>query len=224
MEASVPEQGDRRIMKMSDFSDKSREAIRIAAVKALHDRGIRQPTKQQLQAECEQVIHGINGLLREEPTIAILAADYTDSLLARARALRRRRDWQLACVFYALWVEHKINQWISDLARRRSMPTADIDAMIHETQHRAKLSWLLRLLDAPVIGEEHRKSIQQLMDRRNSFVHYKWRQYSLKERRELTDVVNQFEETVKHIKKYEETALGIISTKKAKHMLRRVAD
>lgn len=204
------------MMKFERLDPRRAEIARTVAVASLHERGVRTPTRAQIDEECQSVVEAIEASLGEGVSDAILVLDYTPGLLRRARMLRREGQVLLACVFYAMWTEHKLNQWVAFLARRRGTPSDEIDAIVRETQHRAKASWLLRLLGAPQLSKVHRARIQNVMDKRNAFVHYKWRQHRERELQQWNEVVGEFERTVKYMTRYEAKHIGIIGERKAR--------
>ncbi len=210
-------------MNSSTTSPEFSALVRTIAIRALHEKGNRKPTRAELDTECEGVLQGLDATLEGRDSSYAVVLDHTQALLRRAREYRRRNQPYLACVFYALWAEHKINQWIASLAQQRQLADSDVEAMIRDTQHRAKLTWLLRVLGAPEVAKSHRAVIQQLMEHRNAFVHYKWRKHKLRERQQLLIFVNAFEHTVRYFCRYEARAFGIITNRKAAQLLARMS-
>lgn len=209
-------------MQFSELSPDLAQSIRVIAVKGLHARGIRAPTLAQVAASCEEIVAVLEATEagRDHPHGIVI--DHTDVLLRLARQFQRNGEPNVACVFYALWVEHKLNMWLASLARARRWVEGDVEAMIRDTQHRAKVTWLLRSFGAPEVLKRHRDAIQQVMDRRNGFVHYKWRKHKKSDARELASFLEGFEVTVRYLRRYEAKAFGIIGHRKAKYMLSRI--
>ena len=209
-------------MKLSDFPKRSVTIIRTVVVQSLHKRGNRNPTSSQIESECASIPDAFDAVASGSKSNPAIVIDHSGGLLQRARSFRRAGDWYLSCVFYALWVEHRLNFWVSELAVRRGISEEEIEFIIRDTQHRAKASWLLRVLGAPELPKRHRMAVLQLMDRRNSFVHYKWRRYRPREVEEFAALVRTLEATVKYFRRYEAEIFGIVSARKARKILSQV--
>lgn len=141
-----------------------------------------------------------------QPTI-----DHTEDLLRQARLFRKSNKEELSCLFYALWLEHKINDFVSTLARNSGLTNKEIDALVRESSYRAKSSWLLRLLGVKPFNEPHMKTISQIMEFRNAFVHYKWKPINEQSEKEIVAVLSHVEKTVQYFQYYERKYLARIS-------------
>ena len=52
-----------------------------------------------------------------------------------------------------------------------------INALIRNSNLIAKFTWVLEIIELPKFNSKHLASIKKLTDRRNSFVHYKWKSF-----------------------------------------------
>lgn len=205
--------------RFSELDEDRAEMFRRIAARALHEEGVRSPTRTQIEVRARRVLRSFDATQQEKGTGNVLVLDYTGDLLQSARKFRRERQPYLSCVLYATWAEHKLNQWIWSLANKKSLPVDDIQAMIRETQHRAKIAWLLRILGAPNVPKRHRLAVQQMMERRNAFVHYKWRQHRPSDEKAVVELLKNFERTVAYFRQYEERVFGIVTESKAAKIL-----
>ena len=153
-------------------------------------------------------------------TEIILRTDYTESLLRQARSYRRERSRELACLFYATWIEHTLNGFISSLARRMDFADNEITDIIRETSYKAKMSWMLRLFGRDSFNNSHINLIVKLMEVRNAFVHYKWKPESNQVRKETEALLSRIERTVKYIQEYERRNLLEVSRSKVKNLIK----
>ena len=205
--------------RFGELDEDRAEMFRRIAARSLHEEGIRSPTRTQIVKRARRLLRSFEATEQEKGSANVLVLDYTGDLLQGARAFRRKRQPYLSCVLYATWTEHKLNRWIWSLANKKSLPVHDIEAMIRETQHRTKLSWLLAMLGAPNVPKRHRHAVQQVMERRNAFAHYKWRQHRPSDERALAELLRAFERTVTYFRCYEERVFGILTESKAAKIL-----
>jgi hypothetical protein len=128
--------------------------------------------------------------------------DHTDDLLGNARLFKKRKKNSFAILFYALWVEHQLNDIIAIQARKSNLTAKEIDSLVRETSYKAKCSWLLRLTGGKPFTEAQHNSICKLMDLRNSFVHYKWKPENEQMEKEIVAVVDGADKIVNYIRRY----------------------
>jgi len=145
--------------------------------------------------------------------------DHTEDILSRARTVRMVGEEYIACLFYALWFEHKLNEFVTSLARKAALPEKDIEMLLRETSYRAKASWVLRVFGVKPIDEGHANTITKLMDLRNSFVHYKWKLENEQTTRELKSILERIEKTVKYVQYFENKYLSRIPRRKVRKLL-----
>lgn len=99
-----------------------------------------------------------------------ITMDYTRSLLTRARADAKSFHQDFALVFYATWVEHTLNQWIScyygggDIAK----------SVIRDTGIGAKYIWATKVFCGRIPSKLQQNRLVRVSSYRNQIIHYKW--------------------------------------------------
>lgn len=132
--------------------------------------------------------------------------DHTKTLLGEARAYRESGQSELACVLYATWAEHFLNQLVITGAKRKGLSETDGVQMVRDLSYRSKVTWVPKLLGFRAIATSHQKALLKLGELRNQYVHYKWRGYNpdLDEpEEEYANAVADFEKTVGYLGGYE---------------------
>lgn len=149
--------------------------------------------------------------------------DHTGTLLAEARAYRRASRFELACVLYATWVEHFLNQLIQLGAIRRGLVEADAAEMIRGLSYRGKATWALPLLGFRRIAPGHVAALLKLGELRNRYIHYKWRgrPADAGDNTEFADSVGTFEKTVAYLRRYQRREVFADRATAAKDYVRR---
>ncbi len=152
-----------------------------------------------------------------------LVSDHTEDILKHARTFRRLKEHEFACLFYALWFEHKLNDFMFSLAYKKGLPLKDIESLLRESSYRAKSSWLLRIFGVRPLNLSHANLIMKLMEIRNSFVHYKWKPKNEQAIKEIEVIVNEVEKTIKYLRYFEVHHLARMPEKRVRKMLRQRA-
>jgi hypothetical protein len=67
-------------------------------------------------------------------------------------------------------IEHFVNSFVEGAARKKGLQQNEIPDLIRDIPLKAKVSWLLQLLDLPPMALSKRKQINQVMQSRNSFL------------------------------------------------------
>lgn len=140
---------------------------------------------------------------------AFWSIDYMSELLADARRHLRVGKAEMACLFYATWLEHWLNSIVADLARRRRFHDVEISALLREVPYKGKSTWLLRLLGFPSLSEKHVRRILEIGEIRNSFVHYKWKLHDVnsdeikKKKERVRRVAEQADRTTRYLRSVE---------------------
>lgn len=135
--------------------------------------------------------------------------DHTQMILQEARKFTQVGQLELSCLFYATWFEHWLNDVIYTAGKRRKLSEQEITQIIRETQFRGKSTWLLRILNLGTINETHLKRMQNNIESRNSFVHYKWKRVDIddevweKDKKALTDLLTEVEKTVTYLRRFQ---------------------
>lgn len=135
------------------------------------------------------------------------AIDQTSTLLKEARRFAQADNNELACLFYATWFEHWLNDMINTVGKRRKLSDREITQIIRDIQFRAKSTWLFRILNLKPINEAHLKRMQSIIDARNAFVHYKWKHVDIdadsweKDDEALASLISEAEKTVSYLRR-----------------------
>ena len=145
---------------------------------------------------------------------SLFVIDHTEDILKQARNYRKMERNELACLFYALWLEHSLNGIISLLAGRKDFSEKEIEEIMRDTSYRSKSSWLPRALGGKSFSQAHVNLIVKLMEVRNSFVHYKWKAVNEQANNEIKVILSKIEKTVKYIRDYERKHILGVSKKK----------
>lgn len=163
-----------------------------------------------LLREFRALVDAAHGLSDEHQIVI----DHTDVLLRHAREFGRSGEARLACIFYATWVEHRLNSYCSLLATRHRLPPAELDQIVRGTSIQAKMAWL-HLIVGRGLSKAATVQIVKLSELRNAFVHYKWRAASEELEHEYDAMITRAERLVRQFQHYERKHLGHISRRKA---------
>jgi hypothetical protein len=130
--------------------------------------------------------------------------DLANPILEQAREFVKEGKLEFACVFYATWIEHWTNDLIDALSTRLGMGQEIGEQVIRETNLKGKLTWILRMFDMPEIDPAYLKSIINISDMRNSYIHYKFKPVDdWDERKEtLQKAMEMAESIVEYLDKY----------------------
>lgn len=137
-----------------------------------------------------------------ESSLWEITIEHRSSLIQEARRYRDQDQPFFACLMYATWIEHWINGVIIDLASRKGIDDGSKISIIRESNIRAKLGWLPKVLGAPEFEEAHRNTALKVIESRNGFVHYKYKAHEESSRTELVTLIGQFDETVSYFEQY----------------------
>jgi hypothetical protein len=135
------------------------------------------------------------------------AIDHTRDLLHAARHFSNSGSARVATLLYATWIEHWVNHLVAVAAQRHGLQPCDTAELIRDVPLRSKLGWLSTLLRLKPIAPSHRKQMLNIVELRNSFVHYKWRTASddsiTESDRSFQAAVARFQKTVAYLHRYE---------------------
>jgi len=133
--------------------------------------------------------------------------DHRSSIISEARRFQEAGKPMLACILYAVAIEHWINGLIFVFGERAKLSSEEIEMVIRETNIRAKMTWLSRLLRLPPINDTHIKLIIHLFELRNSYVHYKWKgrsdELAMKQTVDLEKTLSRVGSAIRYLKEYE---------------------
>lgn len=98
--------------------------------------------------------------------------DHRTELFQRAQD---EANAEIAVTLCALWVEHTVNGSLVAALERGGYDSQEITSLIRDLTFRNKVTVLWKLVGLTPLQEEHLSLIEQIMQARNAFVHYKWR-------------------------------------------------
>ncbi|CAG0954360.1 hypothetical protein ANRL3_00455 [Anaerolineae bacterium] len=132
--------------------------------------------------------------------------DHKYYLLEQAREFTSAKKYDFACVFFATWFEHWVNDVIMTLSLRHLIEETVVNEIIRETSIKGKFTWLMAVLNAPEIADYHAKTVQVVSEARNSYVHYKYKPRSLGDLRmdeqRMSNLLKKAEEAVAYFENY----------------------
>lgn len=134
---------------------------------------------------------------------------HQDELLAQGRRNRRKGGFEIACLFYATWLEH----WVNLLLYRSRCGLNDGERvlMLRELPLKAKFSWMLVALGYPRIPAAHLECVARIAEARNAFVHYKWqaklRKHADEEEQRIRKTLQAIEKTIRYLMRFEDRHL-----------------
>jgi hypothetical protein len=100
--------------------------------------------------------------------------DSRDELLKTAEEFIIKKEYHNAIVFYAMYLEHWINNLIDILCAKRKMSRKSIKEILKNVNIIAKYTWILELLEQPAIADADITLIRKTSEERNSYIHYKY--------------------------------------------------
>lgn len=135
-----------------------------------------------------------------------ITTDHRGELLRAARQFKSSKEFPIAILLAATWIEHWINGFI--VKQTSHLSNAHRNEMLRTVPLHGKLTWFLALLNAKPISAIRVRSIRQLADERNAFVHYKWLETDIdaptaKESDRLARIFAEFEKTVRYLRAYD---------------------
>jgi hypothetical protein len=133
--------------------------------------------------------------------------DHTQYLLAEARNSLRERKLEAAAFFYVTYIEHRLNNIVNELCSTRQLSQSVVRTIVKETNIRAKSSWLLTILGANPFSKTHAKVLQDLVEVRNGFVHYKWPYVEDSTKEQVAAKLQKAERLVRYLRAFEDRLL-----------------
>lgn len=100
---------------------------------------------------------------------------HCDTLLKEANRYSKEEEFDLAYIFYATYFEHLINDILIIWAIRNEVSYDTLKELFSRFRIKDKFTWLLEILKLPTFSEKYRKIIEKVSERRNSFIHYKYK-------------------------------------------------
>ncbi|MFF2203769.1 hypothetical protein [Streptomyces sp. NPDC058145] len=103
-----------------------------------------------------------------------VVTDHSEDLLRKASEALECEEYWFAILFYATWVEHWINNILIGLSCRSNIPEGVAVALIRSCSFNLKMKDVWTSLGAAPIEKDVMRTMTELMELRNGFVHYKW--------------------------------------------------
>ncbi len=97
------------------------------------------------------------------------------TLLEEGIKFAKKKKYEHAYIFYATYFEHFINEVIDIWAKRNSIRYETSSSLIKRIGLEDKYTWLLDLLKLPKFKVIHFKCIKNISEKRNSYIHYKYK-------------------------------------------------
>lgn len=159
------------------------------------------------QLSIEELMDGsyrdkVMGLIRGKAEVTC-TIDHTRDLLRRARRWRKRFR-EDAALYYALFIEHKVNGLIVKLAERSGISTEDAERLMRRLPLQAKASRALEWVGGEPFDEATLERMGLIGQARNAYVHYKWTSVTEDRDDHLAKVLELSEAVVRSIKTYED--------------------
>lgn len=130
---------------------------------------------------------------------------HTDKLLSLAKSVEAQHDLELSCLFYMLWIEHRVNLILRVLLRRKSTPEKDAINTIRKLSVREKLTWFWKLMGLEALPDAIIADATMIEEFRNGFVHYKWQAFDTWEKEDHTwQAVNRVGDIIAALQAIEE--------------------
>jgi hypothetical protein len=109
----------------------------------------------------------------DEGRVPSLFPRFDLDILDAAKKFRSKGKYREACLFYATWFEHRVNFIVT--RQRFALTDAESQQMVREVSLIGKLAWLLPALGFKRVAAAHLKTLRQLVEARNAFVHFKYK-------------------------------------------------
>lgn len=145
---------------------------------------------------------------------------YTEDIAKEAKILQKKQNYRLAMVLYATAIEHHLNDIIQKTLITKNFYLNEIENIMR-LDIEAKRTWLLPLLGLPRLSKNCSKYIKVIADKRNEFVHYKYKgafEKDIKNKtKEYEDMCKTAVSTISYIKRYK--TQNLITHSKIKRIL-----
>ena len=146
--------------------------------------------------------------------------DYTEGIVQEAKVLKNKKNYRLALVLYATTIEHHLNDIIHKSLISKNFHLNEIENIMR-LDIEAKRTWLFPLLGLPRLSKDCSKYIKTISDKRNEFVHYKWKGSFEKEfndkDKEYENLCKKAISTISYIKRFK--TQNLITHSKIKRIL-----
>lgn len=182
------------------------------ALRLLRDGEIQVQGKPRDQIVSEVASYLRSALSERQMTFAI-GTDHAVRLLPEARRFLRLQEYELSALYFATYFEHRMNWLLVQICEAKRIDTATIKQLLREASMRAKCTWVMVLLGYGAIPREKLKSLEDINEIRNAFVHFKWPtetadvHISQRVREQTLAKLKKAESIVRYLRKFEEAHL-----------------
>jgi hypothetical protein len=107
-----------------------------------------------------------------------IATDFRPNLLRLARSAKSDENWELSCLYYGTWLEHQMNSLLHFWLKRKGVDDHYAEILMKESGVRGKMLWLCLCVAGRPVPAKQLNRLIALAERRNQFVHYKWRMHN----------------------------------------------
>ncbi|WP_275558853.1 hypothetical protein [Streptomyces sp. 5-6(2022)] len=111
-----------------------------------------------------------------------VVTDHCDDLLKKAVCAMRADEHWFAILFYATWLEHWVNNVLMSLSVRSGVSEGVAVALVRSCSFHVKIKDVWTSLGAAPLEKSHIRTMADLMEFRNGFVHYKWQSRSISDK------------------------------------------
>ena len=148
---------------------------------------------------------------------------YVDTLTKQAELLKEKEYYNIALALYAISIEHLLNDIISKALVLTEIKDNEI-TNIMRLDIESKRTWLFPLLNLPRLSENTSNYIKKIFDKRNEFVHYKWKPKTHdeieQETKEYKNLCEKSKIVIKNLKKY--ITQNLVSRNKIKKQIKNI--
>jgi hypothetical protein len=140
-----------------------------------------------------------------------IIVDHRETLLNVAEAENKNGHFEFAVALYATFIEHTLNRIIHLACASKKIDKKTQTEIIRNINIIGKCTWLIKLLDLPIIRQEYVKTILEISDERNSYFHYKWKPEPDtdkvpdldKEKKDEEEKIKKIKSLLRYLKAYE---------------------
>jgi hypothetical protein len=157
-----------------DISDEFAQELLNELIKGMVAKGELDISGLSNEEATKKGIETLYHLNKESSILDNITILHAQSLATKANELYLDGEYDLSILIYATWWEHWINGIIHAKLSAKDVTEKEFKEVIRSLNIRSKCTWFLKLLDLPKLDSEHLKIMDELIERRNQFVHYKY--------------------------------------------------
>lgn len=136
-----------------------------------------------------------------------IITDHREEILKMADQLNKKGDNKLAIALYATFIEHTLNKIISIECSNKNIDSKTQTEIIKGVNIIGKCTWLFKLLGLQQIKQNYVKTILQISEERNSYIHYKWKPEpdieTEKTKKNADEKIENIKALIKYLKNYD---------------------